>query len=199
MSAVLLTRLKIADLAAWTALEAGRRLLPPGDALTRLAREELYLFQPAEGFAAEAFEGPLLHAIETSNFFVNPNKEVYRFLATSARGAAFEPPALAQGILARARDDTRDGELWTRLKREHPLEGLGAIRRARLWWIWSRGPDGGPAFEACYGALGRVTGTARGLLVNPHAEADLAIVDSVPWRRVEEFLTHAAPELEQAA
>jgi len=199
MSAVLLTRLKITDLAAWTALEAGRRLLPPEHALIRLAREELYLFEPAEGFAAEAFEGPLERAIESSNFFVNPNKEAYRFLTSSEKGAALRPPEGAQGILARPRDDTRDGELWTRLEREHPLEGLGAIRRARLWWIWTRGPGGGPAFEACYAALGRVTGRASGLLVNPHAEADLAFGNSVPWRRVEEFLTHPAPGLEDAA
>jgi len=49
VSAVLLVRLKITDLAAWTALEAGRRLLPPEGALTRILREQLYLFEPEPG------------------------------------------------------------------------------------------------------------------------------------------------------
>jgi hypothetical protein len=193
MSAVLLTRLKISDLAAWTALETGRRLLPPGHALTRVVREELYLFQPTEGSAADAFEAPLRHAIESSNFFVNPNKESYRFLASAARGEGVTPPEGAWGILARPRDDTRDQGLMARLLREHPLQGLGAIRRARLWWLWTKGPQGDAAVEACYGALGPVTGPGRGLLVNPHAESDLKLVGSVPWRRIEEVLTQSAP------
>jgi len=95
VSAALRTRLKIADLTAWTALDTGRRLLPPGHALERLVREELVLFEPASGFAADAFEKPLLHAIERSNFFVNPNKEQFRFLTSSRGDIGGRPTAFA--------------------------------------------------------------------------------------------------------
>jgi hypothetical protein len=199
MSAVLLTRLKISDLAAWTAFEAGRKLLPEGCTLSRIVREELYHFEAAPGSSADAFEGPLSHAIESSNFFVNPNKESYRFLGARTRGEALIPPEGAWGILTRSRDETRDVSLRARLLREHPLEGLGAIRRARIWWLWTRGPSGDAAIEACYAALGRVTGRKAGLLVNPHAEADLRVASALPWRSVEEFLTLPAPALERAA
>jgi len=92
MSAVLTTRLKITDLTAETALETGRRLLPEGISLERLVREELYLFEAAPGHAATAFEAPLEQAIESSNFFVNPNKERYRFLRSAGRGDSLVPP-----------------------------------------------------------------------------------------------------------
>jgi hypothetical protein len=190
---VLLTRLKIADLAAWTALEAGRRLLPAGHELRRVVREELFLFEPSAGSATDAFEAPLRTAVESSNFFVNPNKEAFRFLTAAARGRALEPPEGAWGLLARPRDDTRDEELRSRLVREHPLPGLGAIRRARFWWLWTRGPRGDAGFEACYAALGPVTGPGRGLLVNPHAESDLAMTGATAWTTIESFLTVAAP------
>ena len=195
MSAVLLTQSKIADLAAWTALETGRRLLPAGGTLRRVVREELYLFEPGTGAPSDAFEGALGRAIESSNFFVNPNKERYRFLTASGRGESLAAPEGAWGILARPRDETRDDGLLARLHREHPVEGLGAIRRARLWWLWTQGP----AVEECYGSIGPVTGTRRGLLVNPHAEADLRIEGSVLWRTVESFLIEAAPPLRSAA
>jgi len=199
MSAVLLTRFKISDLAAWTALETGRRLLPPGYALQRVVREELYLFEPEAGAASDAFESQLGHAIESSNFFVNPNKERYRFLTASGRGESLAAPEGAWGILARARDDTRDDGLRERLLREHPIEGLGPIRRARLWWLWTQGPEGRSSVEECYKLIGAVAGTRRGLLVNPHAEADLTIEGSVPWRAVESFLAGPAPALQGAA
>ena len=188
MSAVLITRLKITDLTAETALETGRRLLPEGISLERLAREELYLFEAAAGHAATAFEAPLERAIESSNFFVNPNKERYRFLRSAARGETLVPLEGAWGILARPRDDTRDDVLLDRLLREHPLPGLGSIRRARIWWLWSRGPRGDAATEAAYAALGAVEGARRGLLTNPHAEAALLLDAPVPWTKVEEFL-----------
>lgn len=199
MSAVLLTQFKIPDLAAWTALETGRRLLPAGCALHRVVREELYMFEASSGSASDAYEGPLHHAVESSNFFVNPNKERYRFLTTSARGGSLAAPDGAWGILARPRDDTQDDGLRDRLLREHPIEGLGAIRRGHLWWLWTEGPEGSAAVEECYKRIGPVTGTRRGLLVNPHAEADLRIEGSVAWATVESFLTAAAPPLRSAA
>ena len=106
MSAVLLTRLKITDLTALTAMEAGRRMLPDGYALERVLREELTLFEPAAGAAASEFEAKLLEAIESSNFFVNPNKERYRFLGSAERGERWSPPEGAWGILARTRGAT---------------------------------------------------------------------------------------------
>lgn len=193
MSAVLLTRLKISDLTALTALDTARRLLPEGIAIARLVREELYLFEPEPGTEAAAFEAPLANAIESSNFFVNPNKERYRFLRAAERGDSLEPPDGAWGILARPRGETRDEGLLVRLRREHPLAGLGAIRRARLWWLWTKGPGGDPASGASYEALGPVSGTRRGLLVNPHAEASLSIERAVPWRELEAFLADPAP------
>ena len=193
MSAALRTRLKIADLTAWTALDTGRRLLPPGHALERLVREELVLFEPAPGFAADAFEKPLLHAIERSNFFVNPNKEQFRFLTSSSRGESMEPLPGAWGIVARAREATEDRALLERLLREHPMEGLGAIRKARIWWLWTRGPDGGPAVAACFEALGPVRGSGRGLLANPHSEATLLLEGAVPWSAIEDFVIQPAP------
>ena len=199
MSAALRTRLKIADLTAWTALDTGRRLLPPGHSLVRLVREELVLFEPASGFAADAFEEPLLHAIERSNFFVNPNKEQFRFLPSGTRGEALEPLAGAWGILARARGGTEDAGLLERLLREHPMEGLGAIRRARVWWLWTRGPDGGPAIQACYEALGPVRGSGRGLLANSHSEATLLLEGAVSWSAIEAFVTQPAPAYGAAA
>ncbi len=199
MSAVLLVRLKIADLAAWTALDAGRKLLPGGPVLSRLVREELYLFEPSEGYAADAFEAPLGRAVESSNFFVNPNKEQYRFLTARERGESLVPPEGAWGILARPRDDTRDEGLRARLLREHPLEGLGAIRRARIWWLWTRGAGSDRAIEAAYAALGPVAGTRRGLLVNPHAEAELPMEGPTPWRTIEAFLGAPPPALRSAA
>lgn len=199
MSATLLTRLKIADLAAWTALDAGRRLLPSGLTLSRLVREELYLFEPEAGRAADAFEGPLSHAIETSNFFVNPNKEQYRFLTAKARGEAWIAPEGAWGILARARDESRDEGLLRRLLSEHPLEGLGAIHRARIWWLWTSGPGEGAAVETIYEVLGPVVTRRRGLLVNPHAEAALKVEGRVSWSVVERFLTLPPPAMGAAA
>lgn len=199
MSAVLLTQIKIADLSAWTALETGRRLLPSGTTLRRVVREQLYQFEPEAGVAPDAFEGPLRRAIESSNFFVNPNKERYRFLTASGRGESLAAPEGAWGILARPRDDTRDDGLRARLSREHPIEGLGAIRRARLWWLWTEGPQGRLAVQECYEQIGPVAGTRRGLLVNPHAEADLMIEGSIPWKTVEAFLASAAPPLRSAA
>jgi hypothetical protein len=195
MSAVLLTRFKIADLAAWTALETGRRLLPEGATLKRVVREDLYLFEPEAGGSPGAFEGPLHRAIESSNFFVNPNKERYRFLTSSRRGESLQAPEGGWGILARPRDETRDEGLRARLLREHPIAGLGAIRRARLWWLWTQGAP----VQECYERIGPVAGTRRGLLVNPHAEADLLIEGSIPWRAVETFLTAGAPPLRSAA
>ncbi len=199
MSAVLLTRLKIADLAAWTALDAGRRLLPPGLTLGRLVREELYLFVPETGRAADAFEGPLSLAIESSNFFVNPNKEQYRFLTAKGRGDALAAPEGAWGILARARDESRDEGLLRRLLSEHPLEGLGAIHRARIWWLWTNGPGEGTAVETIDEALGPVVTRRRGLLVNPHSEAALRVEGGISWSVVERFLTLPPPAIGAAA
>ena len=200
MSAVLRTRLKIADLTAWTALDAARKLLPAGHALRRLQREELFVFEPAEGFRGGDFEGPLGHAIESSNFFVNPNKEQYRFLGAADRGAALVPPEGAWGILARARGETRDDGLRERLLREHPMNGLGSIRRGRLWWLWVEGPESRAAdLDACYRAVGPVTGSRQGLLVNPHSETDFRIDGPVAWDAVEAFLrAPAAPRREAA-
>lgn len=198
MSAVLLSRLKIVDLWATTALATGRRMLPPGHSLSRLVREEMFLFQAASGGAADRFEQPLAHAIETSNFFVNPNKEHYRFLTAAGRGEALAPPEGAWGILTRARDETRDEGLRERLQREHPLEGLGAIRRARIWWLWTQGPDGGPSADACHLALGVLRRRTEGLLVNPHSETELRIVTPARWTDVEGFLTDQAPALAEA-
>lgn len=199
MSAALRTRLKIADLTAWTALDTARRLLPHGFSLERLAREELVLFEPAAGFAADAFEASLLHAIETSNFFVNPNKEQYRFLSSAAKGRSMDTPSGAWGILTRPREGTEDSGLLARLLREHPMEGLGAIRRARIWWLWTRGPSGGTEAKACYEALGPVRGSGRGLLANPHSEATLLLEGAVSWRTIESFLTEPAPAIGAAA
>ena len=197
MSAVLLTRLKITDLTALTALEAGRRMLPEGHTLERLVREELFLFEPDAGADPAAFERKLHEAIETSNFFVNPNKERFRFLASGDRGERWSPPEGAWGILARTRDDTRDEGLRARLLREHPLPGLAAIRRARAWWLWTRGPAGDAASEVIYERLGPLRGPAHGLLVNPHAEASLKLFGDVAWKDVERFL--AEPALQPAA
>jgi hypothetical protein len=199
VSAALRTRLKIADLTAWTALDTGRRLLPHGFSLERLVREEFFLFEPARGFAADAFEKPLLHAIERSNFFVNPNKEQFRFLSSGERGVSLDPLAGAWGILARPREGTEDVGLLERLLREHPMEGLGAIRRARIWWLWTRGPGGGSESKACYEVLGPVRGPAQGLLANVHSEATLLFEGAVSWRVIESFLTEPVPAIGAAA
>lgn len=199
MSAALRTRLKIADLTAWTALDAGRRLLPHGFQLSRLVREELVLFQPARGCAADAFEKPLLHAIEKSNFFVNPNKEQYRFLSSEDRGEALDPLPGAWGILSRPREGTEDRGLLERLLREHPMEGLGAIRKARIWWLWTKGPGGDAAVEACYDVLGPVRGPGQGLLANVHSEATLLLTGAVSWSTIESFLTEPVPAIGAAA
>lgn len=199
MSAVLLVRLKITDLTAWTALQTGRGLLPPGHELLRLSREQLLLFEPEEEGRAAAFEEGLLRAVTESNFFVNPNKEAYRFLRSSERGEWWVPPEGAWGLLTRSREDTRDEGLRERLRREHPLPGLAGIRRARVYWLWTRGPDGGPAIQACRRALGPARSAREGLLVNPHAEASYSIEGRVAWKDVETFLTAAAPAYRAAA
>ena len=197
MSAVLLTRLKITDLTALTALEAGQRMLPEGHTLERVVREELFLFEPEPGADPASFEENLHEAIETSNFFVNPNKERFRFLTSGERGDKWSPPEGAWGILARSRDDTRDEGLRARLLREHPLPGLAAVRRARAWWLWTRGPAGDSASEVFYERLGPLRGPAHGLLVNPHAEASLKLFGDVAWKDVERFL--AEPALQPVA
>jgi hypothetical protein len=195
VSAVLLTRLKITDLSALTALEAGRRMLPEGLSLERVVREELFLFEPAPGADPAAFETKLHEAIETSNFFVNPNKERFRFLASREKGERWSPPEGAWGILARPRGDTRDEGLKARLSREHPLPGLAAIRRARAWWLWTKGPRGDSAVAEAKERLGPLLGPSRGLLVNPHAEASITIAAPVAWTDVERFLAEPAPAL----
>ena len=199
MSAVLLVRLKITDLAAWTALETGRRLLEPGHALSRIVREQLYLFEPAPGREAVSFERALGEAVRHSNFFVNPNKESYRFLTASERGETWSPPEGAWGLLARAREDTRDERLRTSLGREHPMPGLQAIRRAKVWWLWSRGPDGGTDAAYGSGALGDLRDQKHGLLINPHAEASMILTGPEAWSRIERFLTDPAPAFRAAA
>ena len=199
MSAALLVRLKITDLTAWTALHTGRKLLPPDVALTRVVREQLLLFEPEEGAGAETFEGNLERAVTGSNFFVNPNRESHRLLRSAERGERWPAPAGAWGVLARTRDDTRDEGLRERLLREHPLPGLRAIRRARVWWLWTQGPGGDPAVRAGYEALGVVRAARRGLLVNPHAETSLLIEGGIAWKDVEAFLTAPAPAHRVAA
>jgi hypothetical protein len=199
MSAVLLVRLKITDLTAWTALHTGRGLLPAGHELLRLTREQLLLFEPEEEGRAASFEEGLLRAITGSNFFVNPNKEAYRFLRSVERGEWWEAPEGAWGLLARSREDTRDEGLRERLRREHPLPGLRGIRRARVYWLWTRGPGGGPAIPACLEALGTTRSLREGLLVNPHAEASLRIEERIAWKDVETFLTDPAPAYRVAA
>jgi hypothetical protein len=195
VSAVLLTRLKITDLTALTALEAGRRLLPEGLALERIVREELFLFEPAPGADPTEFESKLHEAVETSNFFVNPNKERFRFLASGEKGERWSPPEGAWGVLARPRGETRDEGLRARLSREHPLPGLAAIRRARVWWLWTKEPKGDAAIAEAHGRLGPLIGPSRGLLVNPHAEASLLIAAPIAWTDVERFLAEPAPAL----
>ena len=198
MSAVLRTRLKIADLTAWTALDAARKLLPEGQGLQKLIREDLFVFEPAEGSRATEFENELAHAIESSNFFVNPNKEQYRFTRAAERGASLAPPEGAWGILARPRGDTSDHGWLERLLREHPMKGLGAIRRARLWWLWTTA-SGADDRDACYRAVGPVTGSRQGLLVNPHSETDLRIDGPAAWDAVEAFLRAPAASRREAA
>jgi hypothetical protein len=174
-------------------------MLPEGHALERVAREELTLFEPDPGAAASGFEATLLDVVESSNFFVNPNKERYRFLPSASRGDRWEPPEGAWGILARTRDDTRDASLMARLRREHPLPGLGAIRRARVWWLWTKGPKGDPAVAFFHERLGRLHGPSQGLLVNPHAEASRLVEGSTAWRDVERFLAEPAAAGDAAA
>ena len=202
MSALLLVRLKIPDLTALTALDAGRALLPEGHELTRLVREEVYLFEAAPGAEPSAFEPSIAHAVETSNFFVNPNKERYRLVRSGERGRTWDPPEGSWGILARPRGDTRDAGLLDRLMREHPLQGLGAIRRARVWWLTTRASGGAKAGDdgaAAYATLGPVADARHGLLVNPHSEVSLRLAGPTEWSRVEAFLAEPAPAAEPAA
>jgi hypothetical protein len=200
VSALLLVRLKIPDLTAWTALDAARTLLKSrgqGIELTRLVREEVFLFEAAPGRAPASFEAGLSRAVETSNFFVNPNKESFRLLRSADRGNAWIPPEGAWGILARPRGDTRDTGLNERLQREHPLPDLESIRRARVWWLWTKGDDG-PEIDAAYDAVGPVEDAGHGLLVNPHSEASLRLDGPTAWTRVESFLAEPAPALTTA-
>jgi hypothetical protein len=85
------------------------------------------------------------------------------------------------------------------LKREHPLPGLRAIRRARVYWLWTRGPGGGPAIAACRDALGEARGARRGLLLNPHSEASLLIQEGISWKDIDTFLTAPPPAYGAAA
>jgi hypothetical protein len=186
-------------LTAWTALEAGRRLLEPGHALTRIAREQLLLFEPEAGARADSFESRLEEAVRHSNFFVNPNKETYRLLTSAERGVTWSPPEGAWGILARTREETADEGLKQRLLREHPMPGLAGIRRAKVWWLWSRGPDGGPAIPAVSRALGILRDQKHGLLVNPHGEAAMELTEATSWAVVERFLIDPAPAFRVAA
>lgn len=201
MSALLLVRLKIPDLTALTALDAGRALLPQGHELTRLVREEVYLFEAAPGAEPSTFEPSIAHAVETSNFFVNPNKERYRLVKSGERGRTWDPPEGSWGILARPRGDTRDSGLLERLMREHPLQGLGAIRRARVWWLTTRAPGAkaGDDGAAAYTALGPVVDARHGLLVNPHSDVSLRLAGPTEWSRVEAFLAEPAPAAEPAS
>ena len=48
MSAILLVRLKITDLSAWTALETGRRLIEPGHDLSRPMLIDFFIAVPSE-------------------------------------------------------------------------------------------------------------------------------------------------------
>lgn len=199
MSAILLVRLKITDLSAWTALETGRRLLDPGHTLTRLMREQILMFEPETAVRADSFERVLGEAVRHSNFFVNPNKESFRLLTAAERGETWSPPEGAWGLLTRVREDTRDDRLREGLMREHPMPGLRAIRRARVWWLWTRGPDGGPAIPYFSGVLGDLRDPRHGLLVNPHAEASMILSGATPWSRVERFLTEPLPAFRDAA
>jgi hypothetical protein len=196
---VLLVRLKITDLSAWTALATGKGLVAPGYSLNRIVREQLLLFTPEPEAKAESFERGLEEAVRHSNFFVNPNKESYRLLTAAERGESWTPPEGAWGILSRPREDTRDERLRESLLREHPMPGLHSIRRSKVWWLWTRGPDGTPASAYFSGALGELRDQKHGLLVNPHAEAALILTGALAWSRVERFLTDPAPAFRAAA
>jgi len=122
-----------------------------------------------------------------------PDRNAQRFLTAAERGKAWAPPEGAWGILARAREDTQDERLLESLRREHPMPGLRAIRRARVWWLWSQDPSHGS------GVLGELRDPKHGLLVNPHAEASMVLTGPVAWSRVERFLTEPAPAFRAAA
>ena len=79
------------------------------------------------------------------------------------------------------------------------MKGIGAIRRARLWWLWTTGAGGAEDRDACYRAVGPVTGSRRGLLVNPHSETDLRIDGPAAWDAVEAFLRAPAASRREAA
>ncbi len=79
------------------------------------------------------------------------------------------------------------------------MPGLGAIHRARVWWLWSRGPDGSPAGPHLAGVLGELRDPRHGLLVNPHAEASMVLTGPIPWSRIEKFLIEPAPAFRAAA
>jgi hypothetical protein len=199
VSAALLIRLKITDLTAWSALETGRRLLPAGHALDRLVREQVLLFEALPGSPADAYEPALREATRHSNFFVNPNKESDRFLGHVEREEPWRPPDGAWGILARAREDTRDGSLLERLQREHPLQGLAAIRRAKVWWLWTRDPRGGAGIEVLSGVLGELHDQRHGLLVNPHSELAMVLDGPIAWSRIDRFLVEPSSAYHVAA
>ena len=199
MSAILTVRLKITDLAAWTALETGRRMLGSDVALSRIVREQLLLFEPLPGERTESFEEALGEAVRHSNFFVNPNKESFSLLTAAERGASWTLPEGAWGILCRQLEDTQDPRLKERLLREHPMPGLQAIRRAKVWWLWTRGADGGLSIDASAGILGVLRDQKHGLLVNPHAEAAMTLTGDIPWSRIEQFLIEPAPLFRAAA
>jgi len=196
VSAILTVRLKITDLTAWTALETARRMLGSDIALSRIVREQLLLFEPVAGTRADSFEEALGKAVRHSNFFVNPNKESYRLLKAAERGASWTLPEGAWGILSRQRDDTQDSGLKERLLREHPMPGLHAIRRAKVWWLWTRGADDGSAVDTSAVILGVLRDQKHGLLVNPHAEAAMTLTGDVPWSRIERFLIEPAPSFQ---
>ena len=80
------------------------------------------------------------------------------------------------------------------------MQGIGAIRRARLWWLWTVASHAGADDrDACYRAVGPVTGSRRGLLLNPHSETDLRIDEPVAWDAVEAFLRAPAASRREAA
>ena len=100
------------------------------------------------GGRAGRLEPNLGEAIATSNFFVNPNQGAVP-LPDRVRARRLAPPEGSWGLFTRMRGDTADAPgLLERLQPSTPLHGLGAIRRAQIWWLWTSAPGGGPGIEA---------------------------------------------------
>lgn len=169
----LVVGLKVPDNEARSALEALSVKMGLGDAVSDLAREDLWVFE----FAREA--GDARSAVERlvreTNVFANPNKHRYEIAEEGAGGFGLDSDEVA--ILVRDRDSDWHASILPVLRRLG-ISGVEDVHRWTRWRVRLRAPAR-PDDSGTVALLRRIAVTTSrhdGLLSNPHSQIARAVL-----------------------